>query len=91
MIEKWLSDKTKTLLQGFLDRVKNLEEFAHENLIALAREICSEHEVKLVALAQPLRLALTGKIKSPGVFELMEVIPSQEVQKRVERLISQLA
>jgi glutamyl-tRNA synthetase len=87
LIEKWLSSQTKTVLELFLSRVKEMKEVIHETLITLAKNICKEHEIKLVALAQPLRLALTGKIRSPGVFELIELLGFEEVETRVKKLI----
>jgi glutamyl-tRNA synthetase len=55
-----------------------------------AKEICDEQGVKLVALAQPLRLALTGKTRSPGIFELLSILSLEEGRKRIKNLISQL-
>jgi glutamyl-tRNA synthetase len=89
LINKWLTSQTKTLLEEFLKRTA-VEEFHHQDLIAIAKNVCTEFEVKLVALAQPLRLALTGKTRSPGVFELLEVVPREESRKRIEKLISLL-
>jgi len=90
LISKWISPNTKALVGAFLERGAQMEEYTHGNLSALAKKICEEFEVKMVALAQPLRLALTGGIKSPGVFELLEVLGGEESQKRIERLISLL-
>lgn len=91
LIEKWLSSSTVLLLQQFVDRITHVEVMSHENLLSLAKNICDENKVKLVTLAQPLRLALTGKTFSPGVFELIELLPIDEFKKRVAHLIKVLA
>ncbi|MBU1008182.1 glutamate--tRNA ligase [Candidatus Dependentiae bacterium] len=90
LIKKWVSPQTKTLLFEFVKGMDEMEEHTHENLIALARHICELSGVKLVALAQPLRLALTGSTHSPGVFELMEVLGCEESKKRVKQLVGGL-
>lgn len=90
LIEKWLTPQTKALVQAFFDRGQEVEEYRHENLLLLAKNICNEHEAKLVALAQPLRLALTGGTRSPGVFELLETLGKEQSSKRLESLLSQL-
>jgi len=92
LIKKWVTAQTPDLLKSFLERVENdVEVYNHENLLELARHVCGEFGVKLVALAQPLRLALTGGTSSPGIFELIELLRLEETQKRISRLIEELA
>ncbi len=40
--------------------------------------------LKLGAIAQPLRAALTGSLASPGIFEVMEVLGREESLARIE-------
>jgi glutamyl-tRNA synthetase len=47
------------------------------------REFAEEKAVKLGAVAQPLRGALTGSVASPGIFMVMEVLGRQESLDRV--------
>ena len=48
------------------------------------REFAGAHGVKLGAVAQPLRAALTGSLASPGIFEVMEVLGREESLARIE-------
>ncbi len=48
------------------------------------REFAGAHAVKLGAVAQPLRAALTGSLASPGIFEVMEVLGREESLARIE-------
>ena len=90
LIQKWVSDKTKNLLEEFLIEIKQMEGYNHEILLSLSKNICQKYNSKLVEIAQPLRLALTGKTFSPGVFELIAVLSVDEVTKRINNLISKL-
>lgn len=84
-IDKWINDKTS----GYLDSIsKELEamEFTSEKLHAWAKDFCSRLNIKLVEIAQPLRIALTGKTTSPGVFELLSIIGKEESLKRIKLL-----
>ena len=92
LIKKWNSPKTPELLKMFLDEFEKLEEkdFSHDILIGLAKSVCEKLELKLVVLAQPLRLALTGKIFSPGVFDLIKALGKEKTIKRVKLLIDEL-
>jgi glutamyl-tRNA synthetase len=44
--------------------------------------------VKLGAVAQPLRGALTGSVASPGIFMVMEVLGRQETLGRIDDAVS---
>jgi glutamyl-tRNA synthetase len=48
------------------------------------REFAGAQGVKLGAVAQPLRAALTGSLASPGIFEVMEVLGRQESLGRIK-------
>jgi len=52
--------------------------------------LCKQLEIKLVALAQPIRIALTGTSASPGIFALLELVGKQESIKRLTALANQL-
>jgi len=90
LIEKWRTEKTPVILAGFASAVTTVTPFSHDQLLAAAQEICQKENSKLVELAQPLRLALTGSIVSPGVFELIAVLGQERACKRLSNLIAQL-
>src|SRR5262249_50938830 len=48
------------------------------------RQFAAAKAVKLGAVAQPLRAALTGSTASPGIFEVMEVLGRDETLGRIE-------
>lgn len=53
-------------------------------LEARVRMFADAKGVKLGAVAQPLRAALTGSLASPGIFEVMEVLGRDETVGRIE-------
>lgn len=53
---------------------------------AILRQICAERGVKLGELAEPMRLAVTGRLVSAGLFELMAMLPWDVVESRLERV-----
>ena len=90
LIVKWVTDQTPKVLEEFSKALDEMEELHHDPLLAKAKEICKEHEVKLVGLAQPLRLAITGSSCSPGIFELMTALSRDEIKNRIQKLIERL-
>ncbi len=90
LISKWSNEKTIDLLRSFVEKLESISSMEHEDLLNLAKEVCANFDLKLVKLAQPIRLALTGSICSPGVFDLISVLGKQETIKRINALIKDL-
>lgn len=90
LISKWRTPKTKDLLKMFNKRLNEAGDLNKETLLSLANTLCEELQEKLVNLAQPLRLALTGKTQSPGVFELIFILGKEKSFKRIQQLIDTL-
>ena len=55
-----------------------------EILEARLRNFAERQGVKLGAVAQPLRAALTGSLASPGIFEVMQVLGRDESLARIK-------
>ena len=51
---------------------------------AAIREYASASSLKLGDVAQPLRVALTGKLTSPGVFDVLAVLGADESLGRIK-------
>ena len=62
--------------------------WAPENLEAELRAFAEDEGLKLGAVAQPLRAALTGCAVSPGVFHVMETLGREESLARLEDALS---
>lgn len=84
-IGKWMT----TTACGLLDRlIMILEEhtFEKESIKEMMKTFCKEHDIKLVTIAQPIRIALTGGTMSPGVFELLVLLGKEESITRLKAL-----
>lgn len=55
-----------------------------ENLL---RGLAEEKGVKLGAVAQPLRVALTGQTASPGLFEILEILGPDKTLARIDAVL----
>lgn len=86
LIQKWHDEKSAAVFACFCDRAGQLDAWDHDHLLSIAKQVCDEYETKLVRLAQPLRLALTGTITSPGVFSILEILGKTRSLERLIRL-----
>jgi len=80
---KFLTDKSVEILEKSMDLVEKNGGFQSETLNGEFKALAEELSVKLKEIAQPVRVALTGRTVSPGIFEMMEVIGRD---KTIERL-----
>ncbi|MBU0964497.1 glutamate--tRNA ligase [Patescibacteria group bacterium] len=72
--------------------IKNIEEknFTETALKDKFKQIIASNSLNNKVVLWPLRVAITGLEKSPGVFEVMEVLGKDKVIKRVEKAITSL-
>ena len=73
----------------FFDRlvaILEYQNFEHDILAQVVKNFCKEHEIKLVTIAQPVRIALTGGTSSPGVFDMLSLLGKEESITRLHAL-----
>lgn len=76
------------LLKKYRDEIEHLEPFAEAPLEECLRRLCSERNLSAGKLIHPMRLALTGKTESPGLFEVMTALGRQAVLRRIDRILT---
>lgn len=72
--KKFLTPTTAPLLQKLLMRFEAFPGFSKQAWEESFKKLVEEEGIKMGALAQPVRVALTGRTASPGLFEVMEVL-----------------
>lgn len=77
-----------TALKEKINEAKDLDEKWFEDLI---RGVAAEKGEKVVNVAQQLRIALSGKTVSPGLFDVIYVIGKDKAISRIERTIKYIA
>ena len=83
---KFLTDKSVAILEKAIEVVEKTEPNI-EQLKTSFKTLAEELSVKLKEIAQPVRVALTGRTVSPGIFEMMAVIGSDETVKRLKAAV----
>ncbi len=88
--EKFLTPETGEVLNDLSERIAS-GEFTSDGLHADFEKIMEERGIKMGAIAQPVRVALTGGTVSPGIFEVMEILGKEEVLKRLGRAVDYIS
>ena len=79
-----LSGPARGVLGGVLETLRSIDaEWTAAALEAAVRSHAERQELKLGAVAQPLRAALTGRSTSPGVFDVLAVLGRGESLARI--------
>jgi glutamyl-tRNA synthetase len=86
-VEKFLTPETRAHLAQIRDRYALIEPFDHAGLEAATQGYLDATGLKFKVLAQPMRVALTGKTTSPGLFETMETLGRQRTLARLARAL----
>ena len=88
--DKFLKEEIAPVLERLVQELEALPEFREENLERLFRSLAEEYQLKLKHIAQPVRVALTGRTVSPGLFEIMDILGKETVLKRLKRALEYL-
>ncbi|MBI9080136.1 MAG: glutamate--tRNA ligase [Pseudodesulfovibrio sp.] len=86
-VKKFLTDETKPLLEEIVGRIEALDEFSEQSLEDVHRQFLEDKDIKFKAIAQPIRVAIVGTTKSPGLFETMMVLGKEQTLARLKRAV----
>ncbi len=78
-----LTAETRELIGQLRAALEAVSPWSVETTEAAMRTFAEANNLKLGAVAQPLRVALTGKTTSPGIFEVLSVLGRDECLARL--------
>jgi glutamyl-tRNA synthetase len=89
--DKFLTKEIAEHLATIAERIPSVQDFTKKGMEDFLRAIAGERGVSLKVIAQPLRVALTGKTVSPGVDEVMVTLGKESVAKRINKALTCIA
>ncbi len=84
---KFLKDAALEPLNMLIAELQTLDAFTEKNLEDAFRAVMEKSGLKLGKIAQPVRVALTGRTASPGIFEIIEIIGKDTVLERLKQSV----
>jgi glutamyl-tRNA synthetase len=78
-----LTPEARHLLRDLHEQLSTIDPWTVENTEQAVRTFAESQGVKLGAVAQPLRAALTGRTTSPGIFDVLDVLGKLESLARL--------
>ncbi len=89
-LKTWSSGEVLENLGLLKGKLSELTDFSAPSLEKMVRSLAEERDVKAKNLIHPLRLVLTGKAVSPGLFEMMEVLGRTRVVTRIDAFLEKI-
>ncbi len=77
-LKPWSTIQTMHDMTALEEALHMQEDFSPPALSQMMKALCAQLKRSLADLAKPLRIALTGKSSSPGVFELLSLLGKKE-------------
>jgi len=74
-------------IQLLIAELESLDQFDEAKLENAFKRVMEKTGLKLGKIAQPVRVALTGRTASPGIFEIIEIIGKDKVISRLKKAI----
>jgi glutamyl-tRNA synthetase len=78
-----LTPETRELIGRLRQALETVMPWSVQTTEAAMRAFADASNLKLGAVAQPLRVALTGRTTSPGIFEVLAVLGREECLARL--------
>lgn len=85
--EKFLREGSGPILEQVIDHLSKEAMIDKGMAHRLIQQLAETRREPLVKIAQPIRVALTGKSASPPIDEVMEILGKEEVIQRLRRAI----
>ena len=88
--EKFLTPDTKPILKSFLAGFRALPDLEEAGQKKLIEDLVGQFNRKVADIIQPIRVALSGRTVTPGIFEVITILGKESVEKRLERAIESI-
>jgi len=89
--KKFLTPSIAPILSKLLSRFEAFPSFSKHQWEETFKQLVAEEGIKMGQLAQPVRVALTGRAASPGLFEVMDVLGRDRTLFRLRQGIERTA
>lgn len=83
-VQKWLRADDKAMLRAIRETLGALADWSDTGIKPALEQLGKDKGCKFVAIAQPIRVALTGCTVSPGIYEVLAILGRDESLGRID-------
>jgi glutamyl-tRNA synthetase len=86
--QKYLNSDILAHLKTMINAILMVKNFSKESIEEFLKAFVQERDIKFKVIAQPLRVALSGRTVSPGIDEVMITLGKDRVVQRINAAIN---
>jgi glutamyl-tRNA synthetase len=90
LLKRHITPDNAPYLKDLLVQLKQVRDWGIAPLEECFKKFLERHKITLKLIAQGLRVALTNRTASPGLFEVMEVLGKEETLNRIQASLTLL-
>ncbi len=87
-VAKFLKPDARTMLEALRETLAALEAFDEAALENAITAFMESRDIGFKQLAQPVRVAVTGRTRSPGIYETLAILGQSSTLARLDRALS---
>ena len=88
--KKFLIPENRGVIEDVLKGMESITSLSETDIDGLFKAIMSNKGLKMGQVAQPVRVALTGRAVSPGIFEVIDILGKDKVVRRLRTAIDKI-
>ena len=86
--KKFLVPEVRGAIAEFTETLEKLPDVSQSTLENVFKDIQAKHHLSTRKFAQAIRVALTGRTASPGLFEVMAILGKERILPRLKKAIA---
>ena len=87
-VAKFLTADNRAMLESVIRHLEARPSFTGEAVEEAIQAVMAETGLKMGKVAQPVRVAVTGGVVSPGIGETLFLLGKEETLKRLDRTLA---
>ncbi len=91
LLERHFTPEVRGAVEALVEEFSSLEDLGRAQAEQCIKALLERLGIPFKSLAQPLRVALTGRTVSPGIFEVMATLGKDRVVSRLKRALAMTA
>lgn len=88
--KKFLTKDASAPMQSLIQKLSELSDYSETAIERAFTDTLNEHGLQMGKLAQPVRVALTGGVVSPGIHEVIAVLGKERTIRRLEKALEHI-
>jgi glutamyl-tRNA synthetase len=86
--KRWKDKSLNKLIEKYIQRLENIANWSAADLETALRATAEDMAVSAAKLIHPVRLAVSGQLEGPGLFELLELLGKMTCIRRLRKALT---